>query len=63
VVALTVDEPMPEKAAEFVRRELAAKLPTEDQPWQTEAHHLLPRWQIASVRKVARLSERGGPVE
>ena len=38
VVALTVDHDDPEQAVEFVREQRAAKLATDDQPWQTEAH-------------------------
>jgi hypothetical protein len=46
-----------------VRAELGSFFPSEDQPWQSDAPHLLPRWQIASVRRVARLDERGGVAE
>ncbi len=62
VVVLTVDRDDPDEAAEFVRRELD-KLSAGDPPWQSDAPHLLPRWQISSVRRAARLDERGGVAE
>jgi len=62
VVAMTVDTEDPDQAAEFVRRELD-KLSAGDPPWQTDAPHLLPRWQVTSVRRVDRLDERGGLAE
>jgi len=46
-----------------VRAELGTKLSSEDRPWQSDAPHLLPRWQSASVRRVDRLAERGGLAE
>lgn len=46
-----------------MRAELGKKLPSEDQPWQTEQPHLLPRWQISSVRRVERRNDHGGPLE
>ena len=61
-VALTVDTEDPDEAAAFVRAQLAEKLAGEDAPWQAERPDLLPRWQVTSVRRVARLDERGGPV-
>ena len=60
LVAMTVDRDEPEQAVAVVRAELAAKLATEAQPWQTGQPHLLPRWQIASVRRVARRNEQDG---
>ena len=48
MVALTIDSEVPDAAIEFVRAELAAKLPSADQPWQSEQPHLLPRWQVTS---------------
>ena len=62
VVAMTVESDDPDEAAEFVRRELD-KRSVGDPPWQSDARHLLPRWQIASVRRTARLDERGGLAE
>lgn len=41
----------------------AATLADEAQPRQTAAHHLLPRWQISSVRRVKRLDEQGNAAE
>ena len=63
VVVMTVDTEDPDRAAEFVRAELLSKLGVGDPPWQTDVPHLLPRWQISSVRPVARLDERGGLAE
>ena len=51
VVVLTVDRDDPDEAAAFVRAELLSKLGAGDQPWQTDRPDLLPRWQIASVRR------------
>jgi len=62
VVAMTVEGDDPDAAVEFVRRELD-KLSAGDPPWQSDQPHILPRWQIASVRRVARLDERGGLAE
>jgi hypothetical protein len=61
-VAMTIDTEDPDMAIEFVRRELD-KLSAGDPPWQSEAPHLLPRWQIASVRRATKLDERGFPAE
>ena len=63
MVALTVDEPTPDEAVEFVRAELLSKLGVGDPVWQTDQPHILPRWQVASVRRVAKVDERGFPVE
>ena len=66
LVAMTVDRDDPEEAVEFVRAELLSRLGDlgeGDPPWQTGQPHLLPRWQIASVRRVARLNEHGGLAE
>jgi len=63
VVAMTVDTEDPDRAAEFVRAELLSKLGVGDPPWQTDAPHLLPRWQVGGVRWVARRDERGGLAE
>ncbi len=56
VVAMTVDRDDPDEAAEFVRRE-PDKLSAGDPPWQTDAPHLLPRWQISGIRRLARRNE------
>ena len=63
VVVLTVDADDPDQAAEFVRAELLSKLGMGDQPWQTARPDLLPRWQIASVRRETRRNQDGGPAE
>jgi len=60
---MTVDTDDPDQAAEVVHAELLRKLPSEDRPWQSDAPHLLPRWQLASVRRTARPDERGGRAE
>jgi hypothetical protein len=63
---MTVDNDDPEEAIAFVRAELLSRLGNlgeGDPPWQTDQPHLLPRWQIASVRRVSRLNERGGLAE
>jgi len=62
-VAMTVDTADPDEAAEFVRAELLSRLGDGEPRWQTEQPHLLPRWQISSVRQTARLDERGGLAE
>jgi len=62
VVAMTVDRDDPDEVAEFVCRE-PDKRSVGDPPWQTDAPHLLPRWQISSVRRVDRRNERGGLAE
>jgi hypothetical protein len=51
-VALTVDLDDLDRPAGLIRRELAAKLPT-------EAH----TWQVTSVRRATRLDEHGAPAE
>ena len=63
---MTVDRDDPDEAVEFVRAELPSRLGDlgeGDPPWQTGQPHLLPRWQIASVRRVKRLNERGEVAE
>ncbi len=60
IVAMTVEALTPDEAVALVQAELAAKLPREDQPWQTEAHHLLPRYVVGGVRSTTRLNEQGG---
>ena len=62
VVAMTVDRDDPDAAVEFVRREPDQRSAGEP-PWQRDAPHLLPRWQISSVRRVDRRNERGGLAE
>ena len=62
-MALTVDTATPDEAVALVQAELAAKLPSDDQPWQTGSHHLLPRYQVGGVRPASRLDERGGAAE
>ncbi len=63
IVVMTVDRADPDEAAAFVRAELLSKRGVGDQPWQTERPDLLPRWQIASVRREVRRNEHGGPAE
>ena len=63
VVAMTVDTEDSDRAAEFVRAELLSKLGVGDPPWQSDVPHLLPRWQVSSVRRVDRFDERGGLAE
>jgi hypothetical protein len=46
IVAMMVEALTPDEAVALVLAELAAKLPREDQSWQTEAHHLLPRYVV-----------------
>ena len=59
MVALTVDEDDPDRATEFVRAELISKLGVGDPVWQTERPHILPRWQVTSVRQATRQGEHG----
>ena len=61
IVAMTVDQDDPDEAVAFVRAELAAKLRSERQPWQGEAAHLPPHWQITGVQEVPRLDAQGEP--
>lgn len=63
VVTLTVEAATPDEASEFVRAELLAKLGVGDKPWQTDQPHILPRWQVNSVRRETRRNERGGAAE
>ena len=60
---MTVDEPTPDAAVEFVRAELLSKLGVGDPVWQTDQPHILPRWQVSSVRQTPRVDEQGFPVE
>ena len=59
LVGLTVEAATPDEASALVRAELAAKLPSDEQPWQTGSHHLLPRYEVGSVRREKRLDESG----
>lgn len=63
VVVMTVDIDNPDEASEFVRAELLAKLGAGEKPWQTDQPHILPRWQISSVRHTERRNEHGGPAK
>jgi hypothetical protein len=63
MVAMTVDEPTPDEATAFVRAELLSKLGVGEPVWQTEQPHILPRWQVMSVRQTPRVGEQGFPVE
>jgi hypothetical protein len=57
-VALTIDTEDPDEAAAIARVELSTKLAG----WQTERLDVLPRWQVASVRRVTKTDEQGFPV-
>jgi hypothetical protein len=46
-----------------VRAELLSKLGVGEPVWQTEQPHVLPRWQVMSVRQTPRVDEQGFPVE
>jgi hypothetical protein len=63
LVALTVDEDDADRAVEFVRAELLSKLGVGEPVWQTEQPHVLPRWQVSSVRRATRQDEHGFPAE
>ena len=63
MVAMTVDIDDPDQATEFVRAELLSKLGVGDPVWKTDRPHVLPRWQVSSVRQATRLDEHGGPAE
>jgi hypothetical protein len=63
VVVATVEADSPDEAVEFVRAELLSKLGVGEPVWQTERPHILPRWQVMSVRQTPRVDERGFPVE
>jgi hypothetical protein len=65
IVATTVKADSPDEVIAFVRAKLAMKLGEgeEGQLWQTKAMHMLPRWQLGSVRGVTRVDEKGFPVE
>ena len=54
LVALTVDEDDPDRAVEFVRAELISKLGVGEPVWQSDQPHVLPRWQVRSVRGATR---------
>jgi hypothetical protein len=58
-----VDEDDPDRAVEFVRAELLSKLGVGEPIWQTDAPHILPRWQISSVRQATRQDEHGAAAE
>jgi hypothetical protein len=59
MVALTVDEPTPDEAVAFVRAELLARRGVGGPAWQTDQPHLLPRWQVSSVRAATQVDEQG----
>ena len=63
MVAMTVDEPTPGEAVEFVRAELLSKLGVGEPVWQADQPHVLPRWQAMSVRQTPRVDEQGAPAE
>jgi hypothetical protein len=64
VVVATVEPGSPDEAVVCVRAELAMKLGNgEGQRWQAQEPHILPRWQVGSVRSATRLNEWGGPAK
>jgi hypothetical protein len=63
VVVATVEAETSDEAMEFVRAELLSKLGVGEPVWQTDQPHILPRWQVTSVRQATRQDERGVPDE
>jgi hypothetical protein len=62
--ASPVEADSPDEAISFVRAELAMKLGDGGEGlWQADKPHLLPRWQMSSVRVATRVDEKGFPVE
>jgi hypothetical protein len=62
VVVATVEAASPDEAVEFVRAELLSKLGVGEPVWQTDQPHVLPRWQVSSVRGATRRDEKGHTV-
>ncbi len=63
IAVATVEADSPDEAVAFVRAELAMKLGDGGEGlWQTDKPHLLPRWQVASVRGATWVDEKGFPV-
>ena len=63
VVVATVEAETSDEAMEFVRAELLSKLGVGEPVWQADQPHILPRWQVTSVRQATRQDARGVPDE